>query len=104
MSFKWFFLLILESLTDKEPGEETEKEISNEENRCEAGQDCVPADSCERFRAEKEKLNRLSQGSDQWKTLLEKLKSQVCNKEEKKICCDLPSPGNILTNSPSYSC
>ena len=66
-------------------------------NPCEVGQECIQGDSCERFKAEKQKLNRLSQGSDEWKMLLEKLKSQVCNKEEKKICCDLPRPGNILT-------
>ena len=66
-------------------------------NPCEVGQECIQGDSCERFKAEKQKLNSLSQGSDEWKMLLEKLKSQVCNKEEKKICCDLPRPGNILT-------
>ena len=67
------------------------------ENPCEAWQECVPGDSCEKFTAEKEKLAGLSKGSDERKMLLERLQSLVCNKEEKKICCDLPSPGNIST-------
>ena len=61
------------------------------ENPCEAWQECVPGDSCEKFTAEKRKLAGLSRGSDERKMLLERLQSLVCNKEEKKVCCDLPS-------------
>ena len=69
------------------------------DNPCEAGKECVPGDSCEMFTAEKLKLAGLSRGSDERKRLLERLRSLVCNKEEKKVCCDLPSPGNISTLS-----
>ena len=67
------------------------------DNRCDGGKECVPGDSCEKFTAEKQKLAGLSQGSDERKMLLERLQSLVCNREEKKICCDLPSLGNSLT-------
>ena len=75
-----------ERQTDKEPIVSSVT-VSTEDRPCEAGKECVPADSCEMFKAEREKLKSLSRGSDERKMLLEKLQSQVCNKEEKKICC-----------------
>ena len=56
--------------------------------------ECVPADSCELFTTERHKLTLLTPGSDERKMLLEKLQSLVCNKQEKKTCCD-PLPKYI---------
>ena len=85
---------------------ETTKQVStaneDEDRPCEAGKDCVPAESCEVFKAEREKLNRLSRGSEQRKMLLEKLRSLVCNKQDKKICCE-KSAGNPSSQGRMYN-
>ena len=71
--------------------------LTHEDDPCEAGKECVPGDSCEKFTAEKEKLAGLSLGSDERKMLLERLQSLVCNKEEKKVCCNIPSEDDIFS-------
>jgi len=55
---------------------------------CRTGQDCVPAKSCSDFAREKEILNQLPKGSPGYASQLNKLKSLVCNKAERKVCCD----------------
>ena len=66
-------------------GQAMTQTIPLEDASCEAGKECVPADGCEMFTRERQKLTLLTPGSDERN--LENLQSLVCNKEEKKICC-----------------
>ena len=49
--------------------------------------ECVVQQNCTSFLEEKEKLAALSSGTEEYKTLFESLESQVCNKEDKGVCC-----------------
>ena len=57
------------------------------QNSCSRNQECVPAQSCESFVEENKKLEEL-RGTSGFKAQLLKLKSLVCNKAERKVCCD----------------
>ena len=41
------------------------------------------------MKAEKDKLEDLSPNSEELKTLVEQLKSLVCNTEQQKVCCEV---------------
>ena len=90
---------ITETTEDKSGNKETTEDTIEimEDNSCEAGTECVPSDSCDFYTTAKVKLNNLSQGSEERKTLLKNLRSLVCNKEEKKICCDNSRPSQGTT-------
>ena len=50
-------------------------------------EDCVPSDTCQEFQLDQERLNKLQQSSPERAALLEDMRSRVCNKEERKVCC-----------------
>ena len=80
--------------------------VSGQDKPCGAGQQCVGAGSCESFSAEKGKFDQLSPDSQERRRLLGKLRSLVCNKKGRKVCCDVPVPEAgtqpEVSDSPSY--
>ena len=50
-------------------------------------EDCVPSDECQEFQLDRERLTKLKRSSPERAALLEDIKSRVCNKEERKVCC-----------------
>ena len=57
-------------------------------NECpSAAYNCVLQHNCTTFIEEKEKLAALSSETEEYKTLIASLKSQVCNKENEGVCC-----------------
>ena len=72
-------------------------QVSGQDTPCGAGLQCVSAGKCPAFGRERAKLESLTRGSEERAKLLEKLRSLVCNKQERNICCELAGP-----DSPSY--
>ena len=60
---------------------------------CSHDSECVPSDQCDSYLSDYEKLKTLKSGTSEYNVLLSKLKSLVCNKSERKICCRIPSIG-----------
>ena len=57
-------------------------------NECpSAAYECVLQQNCTSFIEEKEKLAALTSGTEEYKTLFASLQSEICNKEEKGVCC-----------------
>ena len=79
--------------------------MAGQDKPCGAGQRCVSAASCDSFSALRGKFDQLSSDSQERPRLLRKLRSLVCNKKDRKVCCDVQQhnttqPG--LSTSPSY--
>jgi len=93
-TMKKIALLSLFTLAILQPLAEAQR-VSMEDSSCEAGKECIPDIGCEFFTTARVKLNNMSRGSHERQILVEKLKSLVCNKERKKVCCDnsRPTPG-----------
>ena len=49
---------------------------------------CVPREECNGFLIAQDRLNKLNKGTAERAELLEDLKGLVCNKEERKVCCE----------------
>ena len=58
---------------------------------CATWEQCVSTEKCPEYLIKREELNNLPQLGPQYKRLLAELKSQVCNKAERKICCPQPA-------------
>ena len=78
-------------------------QVSGQDTPCGAGLQCVSAGSCPSFDTERARLDTLTRGSQEWQRLLKKLRSLVCNKEERNVCCQVPAPPPPTgPDSPSY--
>ena len=64
--------------------------VSGQDRPCGAWQRCVSASSCQSFTVEKLKFDQLTPGSEEKRRLLKTLRSLVCNKKERKVCCEDP--------------
>ena len=58
---------------------------------CGHNEQCVSTEKCPEYLIKRKKLDNLPQLGPQYKRLLAELKSQVCNKAQRKICCP-PTP------------
>ena len=58
------------------------------QNPCGSNQECVEATKCEGYSQERRKLNKIARGTKDYTTLLNTLKSMVCNKRDRKVCCE----------------
>ena len=63
---------------------------------CSHDKECVPSDQCTTYVSDTEKLKTLRKGTEQHNILLSKLRSLICNKAEKKICCSRRSIGECM--------
>ena len=80
-------------------------QVSGQETPCGAGLQCVSQLSCPTFISARNRLETLSKGSRERARLLQKLRSLVCNKDRREICCEVstPPPGSSTDpDSPSY--
>jgi len=80
-------------------------QVSGQETPCGAGLQCVSQLSCPTFISARNRLETLSKGTPERARLLQKLRSLVCNKERREICCEVstPTPGSSTDpDSPSY--
>ena len=64
----------------------------NGDSECKPGYTCLPRGICDSFQSERRDLRKLGKEkgttSSEYKALLERLKSLICNQAEGKICCD----------------
>ena len=65
------------------------KSGSTRDRECGAGYRCLQKDICIPFKSKVTELISLARDSPEFKTMLTELKGLVCNKEEKKVCCDI---------------
>merc|ERR1712244_108874 len=65
---------------------------SGQDTPCEVGLQCVRHSSCQSFIRDRDLLTSLDRKSPERARLLNKLKSLVCNKVERKVCCGVPPP------------
>lgn len=75
------------------------------QNSCQSNQECVEATKCDGYSKLRSELNLIQIGTKDYTTLLNKLKSLVCNKVDRKVCCDIAAGGQTNSNdsdSPSY--
>jgi len=56
--------------------------------QCGLGQVCTPQKECPSFTAQRNKLIQLSKGSTEYSNLLERIKSRICDKATKTVCCE----------------
>ena len=73
----------------------------SEDTACDAGYQCQDTSDCQPYNDEKEKLKQYSRGSSEYKRVLNKLKSQICNKKLRKVCCEIEDPVEDR-DSPSW--
>jgi len=74
------------------------------ESKCGVSQECIATNDCNSFKEEKQKMEDL-RGTAGFKSQLNKLRSLVCNRAERKVCCDgTSSKDDDVTDedSPSY--
>ena len=58
-----------------------------QDSSCDDGAECLPIDDCKYFSNEREKLEVLSSSSNEYKTIIENIKNNICNKRLRKVCC-----------------
>ena len=73
---------------------------------CREERECLVVTDCPLFELDKNQLNFIEKGSEEYKEKLEEIKGLVCNKRRRKVCClktfiDPPQP-NITPNSPTW--
>ena len=56
------------------------------------GESCVHQSSCPSFQAGRDALTKLKKGTKDYHDALERLKSQICNKSCKYVCCNQSPP------------
>merc|ERR1712154_275371 len=66
--------------------------VPGQDTPCEVGLQCVRHSSCQSFIRDRDLLTSLDRKSPERARLLNKLKSLVCNKDERKVCCGVPPP------------
>ena len=75
----WYMLLILPLLNEI---------VLSDETRCPKNEQCTVSSDCPKFQQEKETLKQLSSTTKAYKEKLEELKSKVCNRAKRKVCCE----------------
>ena len=60
--------------------------FANCQESCDRGEECIAARDCDSFTRDRETLKTLK-GKPGNSTLRDKLRSQVCNQKEQKVCC-----------------
>jgi len=73
--------------------------VTDCQSTCAPEEECLKASECEFFTVEREKLNNLTKNSPEWRRQLTKLKSLVCNVEERKICCNTTTTNTTTTDT-----
>jgi len=81
-------------------------------NQCGLGKVCTPQKECPSFAAERNKLIKLNKGTVEYSNLLESIKSRICDKVTKTVCCERAdskcvAPQNsipVLQSLPSNGC
>jgi len=63
--------------------------LNDSDEECGLGEECVPSSQCYHFTRIKDFLSTLSPNNEDYKELLLNLKSKVCNKKLKKVCCGI---------------
>ena len=79
---------------------------------CDAGYECVPSSDCTIYQLEQQNLKSMQANSNEYRKLLSRLQSLICNKRLRKICCKRGNPstttykpqalGVIGVDSPSW--
>merc|ERR1712126_454163 len=75
----WYMLLILPLLNEI---------VLSDEIRCPKNEQCTVSSDCPKFQQEKETLKQFSSTTKAYKEKLEELKSKVCNRAKRKVCCE----------------
>ena len=72
------------------------------ERQCPSSTECLLYQQCPDFLQQRERLQTLTRGTDQHTSLWATLKSQVCNDEPRKVCCDIGTEisGSIGSTEP----
>ena len=70
-----FFLILTVSLSLSQ----------SQDTECESGYQCQH--DCQSYKTATQKLEQYQKGSREYKTIVSKLKSQICNIRLRKICC-----------------
>merc|ERR1711934_159531 len=65
--------------------------VGGQNNNCRSGEDCISQDNCPGFLDLKEQLNTAAKGTVQFSRLLTRLKSSICQKTSKLVCCARPT-------------
>ena len=66
---------------------------------CDRGYECVKRDECEFYQAEIQKSKELTKRSKAWNDIIQNLRSLICNKAKRKVCCKVQSGD---PDSPDY--
>ena len=74
-----------------------------EDSQCSEGYECTTTRYCPSYVAEREKMKEYLRTGDtrNWNETKTRLKSLICNKTLKKLCCSDPS-STLRENLPSY--
>ena len=54
---------------------------------CKPGYACINNEKCSSYQAELKRSKEFGKGSQAKKSIIDDLKSLVCNKDERKVCC-----------------
>ena len=73
-------------------------EASNK--KCLTNSICATRDSCPHWKTKSDKLKTLRRGSYEYNRLREEIQEEICNKQEKGLCC--PNMIPTINDSPSY--
>ena len=73
-----------------------------QDSSCTDGKECRALDDCEHFVNEREKLKSLHSNSNEYKTIIENIKNQICNKSLRKVCCVKPEPIITTKSEPIH--
>jgi len=63
-------------------------DIPERDRKCGSSAICKHQDKCPKFLEEKENLYKLTKNSQEYKETLSRIKSSVCNRAEKGVCCE----------------
>ena len=70
---------------------------------CDVGYSCLPSETCVSYKSKLEDLRRVGaekgKRSSEYKTILARLKSLICNKAERKFCCDRSKQPSTTTTT-----
>ena len=78
----------------REAQKELREKVCNREEQgvccspCTLGQVCTQEKECPSFLEEKEKLTTYSRGSQEHRSILEKLTQRICDKDARTVCCE----------------
>lgn len=55
---------------------------------CDSGMECRNVKECKNFAEQKDRLRVLDKNTEEYREIIGDLKRRVCNKKEKKVCCE----------------